>query len=332
MLRVFRASGEALAVNFEEFVETANAGERLVCVRDLKRHLQGECGLPRFRQRLLLPDGQILQDDAVLEGAIDVQLLLVPFVSRSREDIRQLTEAARQSDIAAVEQLLARPQDPSLKVGRQTPLLCAVEAGCLEVVCLLLEAKADTDRTDSSFSTTPIFMASSDGFVEAVHALLEAKADMNKSNKSSRTPLLAASSAGRTEVVGLLLQAQANIEKADDDGTTPLLAASRYGHTEVVRLLLEAKADTNTADLRGETSMLMACRSADLEAVQLLLEAKADMHKNNNSGETALMVAAWLRHMEVAQFLRGAQTARQDAPTVAAAWPREPRWCLCKGA
>ena len=44
MLHVWKASGEELAVvKLEDFRE----------VRDLKRHLQGLCGLPRFRQRLV---------------------------------------------------------------------------------------------------------------------------------------------------------------------------------------------------------------------------------------------------------------------------------------
>ena len=67
MLKVFKASGEeVLASQFADFVENMGAGEQPIRVLDLKRHLFSLCGQPRFRQRLLLPDGQILSDDATL--------------------------------------------------------------------------------------------------------------------------------------------------------------------------------------------------------------------------------------------------------------------------
>ena len=67
MLRVFKASGEeVLAMQFAEFVEQLGPGTEPIRALRLKHHLQGLCGQPRFRQRLLLLDGQILSDDAAL--------------------------------------------------------------------------------------------------------------------------------------------------------------------------------------------------------------------------------------------------------------------------
>ena len=86
MLRVFWASGEqALAIRFAEFVEMTGLGEQPIRAVDLKRHLRDVCGQPRFRQRLLLPDGKILSDDAVLHGPVDVQLILLSFNHYSQE-------------------------------------------------------------------------------------------------------------------------------------------------------------------------------------------------------------------------------------------------------
>ena len=80
MLRVFKASGEeALALQFEEFVEMTTSSKEPVRVLALKRHLQDLCGQTRFRQRLLLPDGRILSDDAVLRGSMDVRVVVLPF-------------------------------------------------------------------------------------------------------------------------------------------------------------------------------------------------------------------------------------------------------------
>ncbi|OLP73637.1 Ankyrin-2, partial [Symbiodinium microadriaticum] len=57
MLRVWKASGEELV---------AISGKELKTVRALKKQLQGYCGLPRFRQRLLL-DGRNMEDDESLD-------------------------------------------------------------------------------------------------------------------------------------------------------------------------------------------------------------------------------------------------------------------------
>ena len=66
MFRVFKASGEeVLAIQFAAIKERICGGDQPIRVLDLKRHLQGLCGQPRFRQRLLLPDGQMLPEDAV---------------------------------------------------------------------------------------------------------------------------------------------------------------------------------------------------------------------------------------------------------------------------
>ena len=66
MFRVFKASGEeVLAIQFAALKERICGGDQPIRVLDLKRHLQGLCGQPRFRQQLLLPDGQMLPEDAV---------------------------------------------------------------------------------------------------------------------------------------------------------------------------------------------------------------------------------------------------------------------------
>ena len=137
MLRVFKASGEeALSIPYEEFVQMLVLGEQPVTALAVKRHLQSLCGLPRFRQRLLLPDGQILSDNADLRGPMDMQLILQPCIASSEEQIEQLQEAACANDVLTMEQLLQRPQDPDLAYGISPPaLLFASMFGCFEEAC-----------------------------------------------------------------------------------------------------------------------------------------------------------------------------------------------------
>ena len=138
MLRVFKASGEAaLTISFTDCVKTVPDGKP-IHVLAIKRHLQRLIGQPRFKQRLVLPDGQMLSDDAALEGPMDVQLILQAFEASSLDQIKQLQQTARDNNIPAMEQLLQRPQDPDLDLGGASlpALHMACECAVLELfVC-----------------------------------------------------------------------------------------------------------------------------------------------------------------------------------------------------
>ena len=239
MLRVFKASGEeVLAIPLAEFLEVTGRREQHVLALDLKRHLQGLCGQPRFRQRLLLPDGQILSDDAKLNEPVDVQLIFLSLSPTSTMQIGELWDAAHNGDVPRVENLLRRPQDPNLEFICGTPLYCAAANGHVEAVRLLLEACAHKDWADVH-GTTPIFLASCEGHVEVVRVLLEARADNTHANRDGQTPIIAACRTGHLEVVRLLLEARADKDLVDSLGATPLSAASERGYTQVAQLLVE---------------------------------------------------------------------------------------------
>ena len=142
--------------------------KNLIRVWHLKRHLQSLCGHSRFRQRLVLPDGQILLDDAALDGPTDVQLVLVPGRVPSDEQVHELIYAVREGDISRVEQILQRPQNPNLGTVWQTPLMCACACGSVEIVCLLLEGNAEVNRSALLFNETPLHVACETGHVEVV--------------------------------------------------------------------------------------------------------------------------------------------------------------------
>ena len=346
MLRVFKASGEEVfAIGFEEFMAAvASETEQPDTARALRCYVQRVSGQSRFKQRLLLLDGQMLPDDFVFKGPTDVQLVLQPFEASSEDQIRHLRDATVDNDIQAMEQLLQRPQDPDLEVEGQapalhyacargitdaarllleadadkdrpyadigtTPLLMASVHGRKEVVGLLLEANADKDKSDND-GETPLFLASQEGHLEVARLLLEANADKDKGNKNGATPLLVASQEGHLELVRLLLEANADKDKQHSNGATPLFMASRNDHVGVTRLLLEANADKDEAKNDGETPLFTASLEGNLEVVRLLLDAKADKDKAKNDGTTPLLVASQGGHLEVAQLLLELDTAK----------------------
>ena len=91
MLRVFKASSEgALATAFTDSVRE----EEPVRVLVIKRYFQHLTGQLRFKQQLVSSDGQMLADDVVLHGPMDLQLILRPFEPSSQDQTRQFHQTA----------------------------------------------------------------------------------------------------------------------------------------------------------------------------------------------------------------------------------------------
>ena len=258
MLRVFKASGEeVLATQLEDFAEMIGLRNQPVQVMDLKRHLQGLCKRPRFQQRLLDPDGQILADDAVLSGPMDMQLVLLAFSPSSDDEVRRFYGAACMGDIPTIEELLNRPQDPNLISGHKAPLFSAVVCGCVDAVRLLLEACADKDWADSQ-GVTPMLAASSCRHDQIVRLLLEAKADKDKTKGNGETPMFVAAKTGADEVVQMLLEANADKDKGNASGETPMLGwplgrwdTFRYWCHEGLRLMFVRGHQRPTQDIHS---------------------------------------------------------------------------------
>ncbi|CAE7473789.1 ANK1 [Symbiodinium natans] len=319
MLRVWLASGQQLA---------AVPVEKVQNVLSLKQHLQGICGLPRFRQRLL-GDGISLADDVELESPMDLQLVLLHFSCASLEQADELQSAAKHNFVSKVEEVLYRPQDPDLRgIAGESALYIASERGHLEVVRLLLEAGASKDVICGRWTRlTPLGVASREGHREVVMLLLAGGSggvDRERRDRGDReaSPLYLASLRGHADVVRLLLQAGADKDEAfvftyfqcDPDQLvcsevtstqTPLGVASREGHTEIAHLLLAAGADRNTgAGRHDETPLYLASEQGHIEIVRLLVMAGAAKDKCSGPwGKTPIRIACSRGHVEIVRLL-----------------------------
>eukprot|EP00439_Symbiodinium_sp_Y106_P052070 s1657_g6.t4 len=271
--------------------------------------LQAKAG---FRQQLVFfHDGVVanVSDEHMLRQG-EAQLVLVPFSPASEKQVKELRDAAGSGLASTVEAILQRPQDPDL--GQPTPLLVACAHGHLEVVELLLEARADPHRATND-GITPLFIAAQEGQLEVARLLLEVHADKDMVMEDGTSPLLIASQSGKVEVVRLLLEAKADKDKAKEDGATSLFMAAQKGQLEVARLLMEAAADTDKAKDDGATPLFIAAQEGQLDVARLLLEAKADKNKARHHGATPLFVAAQEGQLEVVRLLTEAQADKDSA-------------------
>ena len=141
MLHVCLTSGQKLAsVNPDE----------LTNVKALKVFLESFCDVSRFRQRLVL-EGEVLDDKMgleVLHYPAHMQLVLLPFCNAPPAHEEELEKAVRQANIAKIEEILERPQDPNVGLHHgwsRCPLVTAAQEGNTEVIQLLLSAGANKD-------------------------------------------------------------------------------------------------------------------------------------------------------------------------------------------
>ena len=342
MLRVCNASGKELA---------AIPVAELTDVRNLKRHLQGVCGVTRFRQRLL--DGQQnLEDELELESPADLQLVLLPFCNVSEDETRMLADAARSGDAQQVEEFLQKPLHPdgvwhglrrSMKRRRilqararesEPPIYWACKNRNIEVVRLLLEAGAATDIAIADFEDSPLLAtALRDGDLDFAGLLVQAGANVNKAihveTAGESTPLELSAANGNIELMRMLLRHGA--DAAHDHGA--LTRASDGGHVDAVRLLVRAGASINralelsSANGHVELVRLFLDEGADPANSQALMEASGNGHvviverlltaRANMGG--ALAAASGNGHLQIVQLLLKAgadsnQAQRFDTP------------------
>ncbi|CAE7659705.1 MCM7 [Symbiodinium sp. CCMP2592] len=282
----------------------------------------GLCGFPRFRQRLL-HEHVTLEDEVLLDSALDLLLVLLPFRNvKPGQGSRDLWRATCHGDVACVERILQQPQDPDgFDHQGKTPLLGACANDLAEVVGLLLEAGADRNRAATVRANgtvlrriTPLGVAAHEGHMEIAQLLLQAGADPDKAALGGTTPLHMACNNGHLEVARLLLEAGADKDKAVSD-TTSLGMASRGGHLAIVRLLLEAKADKDKVGRpEGMTPIWLASREGQAEIVQMLLLGGADKSKVCGPLHAApLWVACRQGHLEIARLLVEAGAVKDQA-------------------
>ena len=164
MLHVCTLSGEEVLVI-----------EALYDVRHLKRLLQERLSVPRFRQKLWY-EKTPLEDDMPLKfvAGATVQLVILPFIEASHEELQRFIGVCALGDLLSVEQMLQKPLDPDLQLETgQHALLAACRGRHKEVLSVLLEAGA-TRFNDLDHS--PLVAAFEEGFPEGVQLLIEAGA------------------------------------------------------------------------------------------------------------------------------------------------------------
>ena len=154
-----------------------------------------------------------------------------------------LLEAVRRERPVIVGMLLAKGAKPNQRDSRQmTPLGTAAGVGSVEVIELLVKAKADLHA--EMYGITPLGFAVAAKKTEAIKRLVALGANVNHVSKLSGQTALhgAILQGGDPKMIELLLSLKANPNARAKDGATPLKMAKDAEMEDIIPILKKAGA------------------------------------------------------------------------------------------
>lgn len=166
-------------------------------------------------------------------------------------DSRQRTPlhvAAYQKQHEAARALIRLGADPNkLEIDRYDIITIAAVANDLPMLKLALEGGGNPKAVTSRYDGTALIAAAHLGHVEVVRMLIAAKAPLDHVNNLKWTALIESIVLGNggsnhTETLRALVEAGANVNIPDGSGATPLALAKSRGYREMVPILEKAGA------------------------------------------------------------------------------------------
>ncbi len=178
--------------------------------------------------------------------------------------------------------------------GGMTPLLYAARDGRLDIVRLLVAAKADVQQADVN-GITPLLMAITNNHLDVAQFLLQNDAAPNAADWWGRTPLYAAVEIrnrdyGRNEEHAIDRPAALDLIQALLDRGANVNARTK--EVPPIRRFVTPLGDLSWVDFTGQTPFLRAALAGDITLMRLLLDKGADPNIATFAGTTPLMAAA----------------------------------------
>jgi ankyrin repeat protein len=203
-------------------------------------------------------------------------------------------------------------------------LYAAAGRGHADVVCMLLDGKADPDMASPGCYSFAIQLAAAGGYDAVVRILLDKGADVNIKGGEEQTALQAAVRGGHEAVVRLLVDNGADVRLLEIEGEHALYHAADQGYEAILRLLLDAGAAIDYRWGFFGTALQAAARRGHTSIVRLLLNRKANVNLCGEDGLSALQYAAEEGHEAIVCLLLDAEA---DV-TLQARYPNYPNTAL----
>ncbi|XQJ27244.1 ankyrin/TPR repeat protein [Leishmania guyanensis] len=192
--------------------------------------------------------------------------------TRISEDVEKFLRAARSRDAADCSRMLKEKPElaNSVEAGGYSALHFAAFNGDAQMICLLLEYKANT----------------------------------NVENMDGNTPLIMAVKGRQLECIRILVNGGADVNKESDSGSTAAHYAASMGYLDCLHLLVELGAKTMYTDSEAGTLLHWACHSGDLNCIgAVIYEFNVPINAVDKHGGTALFTALFMKKVDAVEFL-----------------------------
>ncbi|WP_213804176.1 ankyrin repeat domain-containing protein [Granulicella sp. dw_53] len=158
----------------------------------------------------------------------------------------ELIRASKEDDRELVRRLIARHADVNATQGDGfSALHWAAYNDDVELVQLLLKARAAPEARTRLEGVTPLMLAAGNGDAASIEALLAAGAKVDTANENGTTPLMQAAAAGTSDALLVLLNHGANINTREKTfGQSALFFAAARDRIGAIRVLTQHGADT----------------------------------------------------------------------------------------
>ncbi|XP_047580300.1 E3 ubiquitin-protein ligase MIB2 isoform X3 [Lutra lutra] len=219
---------------------------------------------------------------------------------------RLVVEVALGSTAGALDLLRRHPEQVDTKNQGRTALQVAAYLGQVELVRLLLQARAAVDLPDDE-GNTALHYAALGNQPEAARLLLSSGCGADALNGARSAALHVAVQRGFLEVVRVLCERGCDVNLPDAHANTPLHCAISVGAgaSGIVEVLTEVPGiDVTATNSQGFTLLHHASLKGHTLAVRrILARARQLVDAKKEDGFTALHLAALNNHREVAQVL-----------------------------
>ncbi|XP_036855491.1 E3 ubiquitin-protein ligase MIB2 isoform X2 [Manis javanica] len=219
---------------------------------------------------------------------------------------RLVVEVALGSVARALDLLRRHPEQVDTKNQGRTALQVAAYLGQVELVQLLLRARAGADLPDEE-GNTALHYAALGNQPEAARVLLSSGCGANALNSTRNAALHVAVQRGFLEVVRVLCEHGCDVNLPDAHADTPLHCAisAGTGASGIVEVLTEVPGiDVTATNSQGFTLLHHASLKGHTLAVRrILARARQLVDAKKEDGFTALHLAALNNHGDVTQVL-----------------------------
>ncbi|KAI2472879.1 ankyrin repeat-containing domain protein [Annulohypoxylon bovei var. microspora] len=235
-----------------------------------------------------------------------IKLLVESGVPKDTQNTSGYTPLARAiylKNVAAAKYLISLNVNVNLHTHHISSLPhMACRDGSLEILKLLVEAKADLSATNHKFGESLLYTAlgefNTPPCVDLVEYLVdELGFDVNARGGRSRYPIIRAASKCRNansieiQTLKFLISRKADLNIADDQGRRAVHIAAISYWSDCLEALVEAGADINAEDQYGRRPIHFAAGHSP-RCIEYLLKQRVDADVQDHDGWTPLMWAA----------------------------------------